>query len=242
MEFDYDDELAAAAAAAESVAEREAPVAGRGGGGAADGTGGDDEYDAAAFAAAASAPQPPPPPQQQQQQQQRVAPYDPAAFDGLDAPPDARELFAFIERFRPPLPSSDYAGNDDSNSDLPAPLAPFIPDYEPALGGVDDFVKVPRPDGRPDFLGLRVLDEAPPAAQSDPAVVALRVRALGGRALGGAAGGCAPVGRVDADGGGDQAARARAIDAWIASVAGAAFSLKRSAVRGCARGGDQEGL
>ena len=35
-------------------------------------------------------------------------------------------------------------------------LRPFIPDYIPAVGSVDEFIKVPRPDGVPDFLGLKV--------------------------------------------------------------------------------------
>jgi hypothetical protein len=35
-------------------------------------------------------------------------------------------------------------------------LRPFIPDYIPTIGSVDEFIKVPRPDGIPDFLGLKV--------------------------------------------------------------------------------------
>jgi Intraflagellar transport complex B protein 46 C terminal len=35
-------------------------------------------------------------------------------------------------------------------------LRPFMPDYIPALGGTDTFIKVPRPDGQPDWLGLKV--------------------------------------------------------------------------------------
>lgn len=155
-----------------------------------------------------------------------------------------QDLFQLITRFRP------------GRADPPAPLKPFIPEFIPALGGVDEFVKVrapprrrggrgrrgrggararahalhphvrrapvrrrrqvPRPDGRPDFLGLRVLDE-PAAAQSDAGVLALRLRALGRAAPGAAA--LDVVGRVD--GGGGPRARAKAIDAWVASVAGA---------------------
>ena len=36
-------------------------------------------------------------------------------------------------------------------------------------------VQVPRPDGKPDLLGLRVLDE-PAAMQSDPAVLTMQLR------------------------------------------------------------------
>jgi len=35
-------------------------------------------------------------------------------------------------------------------------LMPFIPEYIPAIGGTDEFIKVPRPDGQPDYLGLKV--------------------------------------------------------------------------------------
>ena len=54
-------------------------------------------------------------------------------------------------------------------------LAPFIPDYIPAVGDIDAFLKVPRPDGAPDRVGLTVLDE-PAAEQSEPAVLHLQLR------------------------------------------------------------------
>jgi intraflagellar transport protein 46 len=76
--------------------------------------------------------------------------------------------------------------------------------------------KIPRPDGKPDFLGLKVLDE-PAAVQSDAGVLALRLRQLGRVAPGAAA---EVVGCVDTAGGPRQ--RAKAIDAWIGSVGGAA--------------------
>ncbi len=40
--------------------------------------------------------------------------------------------------------------------ELDTRLKPFVPDYIPALGSIDEFIKVPRPDGRPDYLGLKV--------------------------------------------------------------------------------------
>lgn len=40
--------------------------------------------------------------------------------------------------------------------ELETRLRPFLPDYIPATGGIDEFIKVPRPDGKPDFLGLKV--------------------------------------------------------------------------------------
>ncbi|CAD8206685.1 unnamed protein product [Paramecium pentaurelia] len=40
---------------------------------------------------------------------------------------------------------------------LGAKLKPFIPDYVPAIGEVDAFIKMPRPDGQPETLGLVTL-------------------------------------------------------------------------------------
>ncbi|EEH58315.1 uncharacterized protein MICPUCDRAFT_4721, partial [Micromonas pusilla CCMP1545] len=76
---------------------------------------------------------------------------------------DARELFDFIDRYRP------------RDVDPPADLKPFVPDFQPAVGDIDEFVKIPRPDGVADELGLRVLDE-PKATQSDPDVLRLKLR------------------------------------------------------------------
>lgn len=36
-------------------------------------------------------------------------------------------------------------------------LRAFIPDYIPAIGEVDAFLKMPRPDGKPENLGLHIL-------------------------------------------------------------------------------------
>lgn len=38
-------------------------------------------------------------------------------------------------------------------------LKPFIPDYIPAVGEVDAFLKIPRPDGEVEKLGLAIIDE-----------------------------------------------------------------------------------
>ena len=40
--------------------------------------------------------------------------------------------------------------------DLDTQLKPFIPDYIPSVGSIDEFIKVPRPDAKPDYLGLKV--------------------------------------------------------------------------------------
>lgn len=56
-----------------------------------------------------------------------------------------QDIFKYIARHRPaPL------------EQLPMRLMPFIPEYIPAVGGTDEFIKVPRPDGQPDYLGLKV--------------------------------------------------------------------------------------
>ena len=63
------------------------------------------------------------------------------------------------------------------NIELETKMRPFIPDYIPAVGDIDPFVKVPRPDGKADNLGLDNLDE-PAAVQSDPNVLQLQLRAV----------------------------------------------------------------
>lgn len=50
-----------------------------------------------------------------------------------------------------------------------------MPDYIPAVGDIDAFIKIPKPDGSTDEVGLIVLDE-PCANQSDPAVLHLQLR------------------------------------------------------------------
>lgn len=57
-------------------------------------------------------------------------------------------LFKFIGLYKPKV------------MELPMSLKPFIPEFIPAIGGTDEFIKVPRPDGRPDYLGLKVMSSA----------------------------------------------------------------------------------
>lgn len=61
--------------------------------------------------------------------------------------------------------------------ELQTKLQPFIPDYIPAVGDIDAFIKIPRVDGKDQGLGLEVLDE-PCAKQSDPSVLDLHLRVL----------------------------------------------------------------
>ncbi|VDK79148.1 unnamed protein product [Litomosoides sigmodontis] len=54
-------------------------------------------------------------------------------------------------------------------------LKPFLTDYTPAVGDVDAFIKIPRPDEVEDDLGLVLLDE-PAMEQSDPIILNLKMR------------------------------------------------------------------
>ncbi|KHN74181.1 Intraflagellar transport protein 46 -like protein [Toxocara canis] len=54
-------------------------------------------------------------------------------------------------------------------------LKPFLLDYIPAVGDIDAFIKIPRPDEVEDNLGLTVLDE-PAAKQSDPTILGMQLR------------------------------------------------------------------
>ena len=67
--------------------------------------------------------------------------YDPGKYANLRVSPDVQELFGYIQRYSP------------KDVEIPAPLKPFVPDYVPAVGDVDEFIKVPRPDGLDDGLG-----------------------------------------------------------------------------------------
>ncbi|XP_014805130.1 PREDICTED: intraflagellar transport protein 46 homolog [Calidris pugnax] len=81
-------------------------------------------------------------------------------FDYLPVSSEIKELFEYIKRYTPKTIDIEYK------------LQPFIPDFIPAVGDIDAFLKVPRPDGKPDNLGLLVLDE-PSTKQSDPTVLSL---------------------------------------------------------------------
>eukprot|EP00768_Dysnectes_brevis_P006922 gnl/Dysnectes_brevis/5648_a8246_487.p1 GENE.gnl/Dysnectes_brevis/5648_a8246_487~~gnl/Dysnectes_brevis/5648_a8246_487.p1 ORF type:complete len:301 (+),score=84.83 gnl/Dysnectes_brevis/5648_a8246_487:132-1034(+) len=58
---------------------------------------------------------------------------------------------------------------------LETKLVPYLPDYTPTVGDVDPFVKIPRPDGKPEPLGMLSLDE-PGLQQTDPTVLELQLR------------------------------------------------------------------
>ncbi|CAL1537177.1 unnamed protein product [Lymnaea stagnalis] len=91
--------------------------------------------------------------------------YDPAEYENLSVSSEIKELFQYITRYTPQAIELDHK------------LKPFIPDYIPAVGDIDAFIKIARPDNKPDTLGLTVLDE-PCAKQSDPTVLDLQLRAI----------------------------------------------------------------
>ncbi|KXJ20370.1 intraflagellar transport protein 46 homolog [Exaiptasia diaphana] len=91
--------------------------------------------------------------------------YDPSDYEHLPVSQEIKELFEYITRYTP------------QTIDLEHKLKPFIPDFIPAVGDIDAFLKVTRPDGKPETLGLLVLDE-PTAKQSDPTVLDLQLRTI----------------------------------------------------------------
>ena len=91
--------------------------------------------------------------------------YDPTEYEHLPVSPEIKDLFQYITRYTPQSIELDHK------------LKPFIPDYIPAVGDIDAFIKVNRPDNKPEQLGLYVLDE-PCAKQSDPTVLDLQLRAI----------------------------------------------------------------
>jgi len=93
-------------------------------------------------------------------------PYDPSRYANLarDIDPSYAKLFKFITAYKP------------QDVMLETKLRPFIPAYLPAIGEMDAFLKVSKPDGSPDRLGLEVVDE-PAAHQTDSTVLELQLRA-----------------------------------------------------------------
>ncbi|KAI5642801.1 hypothetical protein NE865_05099 [Phthorimaea operculella] len=104
--------------------------------------------------------------------------YDPKNFQDLKVPADIENLFQYIMKYTPQKIDIDFK------------LQPFVPEYVPAVGDIDAFIKVTTPAcnvrGQAigenvlehiDNLGLTVLDE-PAAEQSDSALLHLQLRAI----------------------------------------------------------------
>jgi len=91
--------------------------------------------------------------------------YDPSEYEHLNVSSEVQELFQYIGRYTP------------HDIELESKIRCFIPDYIPAVGEIDSFLKIPRPDMQHDELGLSVLDE-PASNQSDATVLELQLRAI----------------------------------------------------------------
>ena len=98
--------------------------------------------------------------------------YNPADFAHLSVPPELSSLFLHITSFKP------------FDIELDTKFLPFIPDYIPAIGDIDPFIKVDPPDtltgdaaGVGALLGLTVVDE-PSSSQSEPSTLELQLRVM----------------------------------------------------------------
>ncbi|CAD7928273.1 unnamed protein product [Amoebophrya sp. A25] len=91
--------------------------------------------------------------------------YNPADYAHLKVSPEIKELFQYITRYKPHA------------IELDTKLKAFIPDFIPSIGEVDAMIKIPRPDGKADGLGLTRLDE-PCLNPSDPTVLELQLRSI----------------------------------------------------------------
>ena len=68
--------------------------------------------------------------------------YNPADYANLNVGADVKDIFDYISRYKP------------QKIDLETKLKPFVPDYVPAVGEVDAFLKMPKPDGTKEDLGI----------------------------------------------------------------------------------------
>ena len=125
--------------------------------------------------------------------------YNAADFAHLTVAADISELFTYITTFKA------------ADIELDTKFLPFIPEYIPAIGDIDAYLKVapPQPNIALDALGLAVLDE-PNSQQSDASVLEMTLRVM---SKGIAGSGGAAVARIE------QADRQPArIDRWIDSI------------------------
>eukprot|EP00163_Fabomonas_tropica_P031047 TRINITY_DN7252_c0_g1_i2.p1 TRINITY_DN7252_c0_g1~~TRINITY_DN7252_c0_g1_i2.p1 ORF type:complete len:370 (-),score=76.27 TRINITY_DN7252_c0_g1_i2:139-1248(-) len=90
--------------------------------------------------------------------------YNPDDYKHLQVSSEVSELFAKITHYKP------------LDIELPTNIDPFVPEFIPAVGDLDAFITVPRPDGRTDDVGVKVLREANPT-QTDATVLKHRLRA-----------------------------------------------------------------
>ncbi|OHS92871.1 intraflagellar transport protein [Tritrichomonas foetus] len=83
--------------------------------------------------------------------------------DLTGASSDMASLFMLISKFQP------------EPVEITVHWKPFIPELVPAIGSIDAFIKVPRPDGEMDDLGLVIVDE-PSISQSNPQILRMELR------------------------------------------------------------------
>lgn len=74
---------------------------------------------------------------------------------------EVKELFEYIGRYKP------------QRIELDTTFKPFIPEFIPNVGEVDAYLKMPKPDGSKETLGIEVLDE-PALNTVDKAVLEMK--------------------------------------------------------------------
>ena len=84
-------------------------------------------------------------------------------FVGAQTTPELASLFSMISSFQPP------------QLEISPHFKPFLPDLVPSIGAIDAFIKIPRPDGDQDPLGLVTLDE-PTIGTSNPQILRMQLR------------------------------------------------------------------
>lgn len=87
--------------------------------------------------------------------------YNPQEYANLQVSSEVKDLFEYIQRYKP------------QKIDLDTKIKPFIPEYIPSVGEVDAFLKMPKPDGTKEDLGITVLDE-PSLNHEDKTVLEMR--------------------------------------------------------------------
>jgi len=103
--------------------------------------------------------------EEEEDEDEEVQKYDPKDFEHLDVNDDIKHMFELISQYNP------------QKVEIETKLMPFIPEFIPAVGDIDAFIKIPRPDGIDDGVGLLVLDE-PASIQTDPGALELKLQNL----------------------------------------------------------------
>lgn len=73
--------------------------------------------------------------------------YNPNDYNNLNVDTEIKNLFRYITNYMPQV------------TEIETILRPFIPEYIPTVGEVDAYLKIPRPDQKPEQLGLYQIDE-----------------------------------------------------------------------------------